>query len=185
MKVIINNKINGFFIITPHFNDDGKIKCVYNKFNKFRDDNISLECPINENVYHIHKIINRNEFVLYTYNNNLIITCEKQDYEDNYHINIYYYYDPDVHSKIYLPNKNEKFEVCKRYIANKYIEGIINYIYFLIYAEMYHGNQFLGHEKELLETITNMFYKIGIINYDDAGNIISRDDYDNKFDRNN
>ena len=104
MKVIINNKINGFFIITPHFNDDGKIKCVYNKF----DNNKTLEYSVDEENYHIRKIINKNEYVLYTYNNNLIITCENHNHKNNYNITIYYYWDPDVHVRIFLPDYQKK-----------------------------------------------------------------------------
>lgn len=193
MKINIYNNINGFFIITPHFDNDGKIIHTYNKL----DCKKKLEQSVNEEIYHIEPSLDNIGYILNTYNNNLVITGEyiAGEYIDGKYITkdnekfitIYYCYDPDVHNSITsFPGNYKKFQVCTKYITSNFIEDTINRVYSFIKHKMYYETQFSEHEKELKELIINMFFKIGIIcSADDANDIISKNNNFEKFNRNN
>lgn len=195
MKINIYNNINGFFIITPHFNDDGKIKCVYNKF----DNNKKLEYSIDEENYHIEQLTDCTDYNLYTYNNNIVITGEihkpnkieegLQKFDNNsddYCIYIYYCYDPSIHININsFPGNYKKMQLCIKDLTDKNIKHLITNIYDFIKTRMYTPNTFSGHDLELKKIIIDMFIKIGLINYYELYNINQEDKYFEKFNKNN
>ena len=188
MQTYINNSINGFFILTPHFDENRKIICVYNKF----DENKKLEFVVDEEIYHVEENIYKTGYVLNTYNNNLIITGkilkngDSNNTLNKYHIFIYYCYDPEVHINIKsFPGNYKKLQICAENISNININYIINYVYKFIINKMYYPAQFSNHKKELKDLILNMFLKIGLIDQDKL-NIINKEDNNfEKFNRNN